>query len=85
MSFPIFIRPQHALIWGLFTRREGYRCVRVTLASGLKLVLVNKEITLSPRSTLPALVTCFIMHDILCNGTRFEVILQFSMESTLNS
>ena len=29
----------------LFTRREGYPCVRVTLASGLKLSLVYKQIS----------------------------------------
>ena len=30
---------------GLFTRREGYRCARVTLASGLKTPLVYKQIS----------------------------------------
>ena len=30
---------------GLFTRREGYPRVRVTLASGLKLALVYKQIS----------------------------------------
>ena len=30
---------------GLFTRREGYPCARVTLASGLKLALVYKQIS----------------------------------------
>ena len=25
------------------------------------------------------------MRDILCNGPRFEIIVQFSMENTLNS
>ena len=25
------------------------------------------------------------MHDILCNGPRFEIILKFSKENTLNS
>ena len=29
---------------GLFTRREGYPCARDTLASGLKLDLVYKQI-----------------------------------------
>ena len=64
----------------------------VTLASGLKLALVYKQIftgraTLSPGSTLPALLTCFVMYmrDILCNGPKFEIILKFSMENTLNS
>ena len=32
-------------IKGLFTRREGYPCARVTLASGLKLTLVYKQIS----------------------------------------
>ena len=30
---------------GLFTRRESYPCARVTLASGLKLALVYKQIS----------------------------------------
>ena len=30
---------------GLFTRREGYPCARVTLASRLKLALVYKQIS----------------------------------------
>ena len=30
---------------GLFTRKEGYRFARVTLTSGLKLVLVYKQIS----------------------------------------
>ena len=42
-------------------------------------------VTLSPGSTLPALLTCFVMRDILCNGPKFEIILKFSMEKTLNS
>ena len=41
-------------------------------ASGLKLALIYKEIsqvrvTLSPGSTLQALLTRFVMPDILCN------------------
>ena len=55
---------------GLFTRREGYTFARVTPASG---------------STLQALLTCFVMRVILCNGPKFETILKFSMENTLNS
>ena len=43
------------------------------------------RVTLSPGSTLPALLTCFVMRDILCNGPKFEIILKFSMENTLNS
>ena len=72
---------------GLFTKREGYPCASVlTLASGFKLCLVYKQISqVSPGSTLPALLTCFVMRDILCNGPRFEIILKFSMENTLNS
>ena len=31
----------------LFTRREGYPCARDTLASGLKLTLVYKQVTLA--------------------------------------
>ena len=42
-------------------------------------------VTLSPGSTLPALLTCFVMRDILCNDPKFEIILKFSMEKTLNS
>ena len=55
---------------GLFTKRERYPCARVTLASGLKLALVYKQIsqvTLSPGSNLPVLLTCFVMRDIQCN------------------
>ena len=56
----------------------------------LKLALVYKQIsqgrvTLSPGSTLPALPTCFVTREILCNGREFEIILRFSMENTLNS
>ena len=46
---------------------------RVTLANGLKIARVYKQISkvglprLSPRSTLPALLSCFFMRDILCN------------------
>ena len=43
------------------------------------------RVTLSPWSTLPALLTCFVMRDILCYGLKFEIILKFSMENTLNS
>ena len=53
------------LEWGLFTRRDGYPCARVTLVSGLKIARVYKpwfhrNVTLSPGSTLPALLTCFV-------------------------
>ena len=38
-----------------------------------------------PGSTLQALMACFVMRDILCKGPKFEIILKFSMENTLNS
>ena len=63
---------------GLFTRKEGYPFARVTLASGLKLALVYKQIS-------QELLTCFVMCNIHCNGPKFEIILKFSMENTLNS
>ena len=73
----------------MFTRREGYPCARVTQAtkevkvsSGLQANFTGR-VTLSPGSTLPALLTCFFMRDILCNGPRLEIILKFSMENTL--
>ena len=43
------------------------------------------RVTLSPGSTLPVLLTRFVMRDSLCNGPKFEIILKFSMENTLNS
>ena len=72
---------------GLFTRREGYTFAKVTLASGFKLALIYKQISQVglPGSTLQALLTCFVMRVILCNGPKFETILKFSMENTLNS
>ena len=77
---------------GLFTRRRGCPCARVTperklgvkVSSGLQANCTGRVI-LSPGSTLAASLTCFIMRDILCNGPRFEIILKFSMENTLNS
>ena len=39
---------------------------------------------MSPGSTLPAFLTCFVMRDILCNGLKFELILKFSMKNTSN-
>ena len=77
---------------GLFTRRGGCPCARVTparklgvkVSSGLQANCTGRVI-LSPGSTLAAFLTCFIMRDILCNGPRFEIILKFSMENTLNS
>ena len=74
------------MIKGLFTRREGYPCATDTLASGLKLALVYKQVTLAiTRVNFTSFATCFVMRYILCNGQRFEIILQFSMENTLNS
>ena len=52
----------------------------VKVSSGLQANLSGR-VTLSPGSTLPALLTCFVMRDILCNGPRFEIILKFSMET----
>ena len=75
---------------GLFTRRGGCPCARVTparklgvkVSSGLQANCTGRVI-LSPGSTLAAFLTRFIMRDILCNGPRFEIILKFSMENTL--
>ena len=39
-SSPIIYIVDQDMAKGLFTRREGYACARVTLASGLKLALV---------------------------------------------
>ena len=57
---------------------------RVKVSSGLQANFTGR-VTLSPRSTLQALLTCFVMRDILCKGPKFEIILKFSMENTLNS
>ena len=65
-------------IQGLFTRREGYPSKRVKVSSGLQ-ENFTRWVTLSPGSTLPALLTCFVMRDILYNGPKFEIILKFSM------
>ena len=54
----------------------------LTLASGLKLALVYKQISQvrspyhynHPPVNLQALLMCFVMHDILCNGPKFEVL-----------
>ena len=63
---------------------EGYPCKRVKVSSGLQANFTG-SVTLSPGPTLPALLTCFVMCDILCNGLKFEIILIFFMENTLNS
>ena len=61
---------------GLFTRREGYPCATVTLASGLKLALVYKHILqVALPYHLGQLYQCyFVMRDISCNGPKFEII-----------
>ena len=56
----------------------------VKVSSGLQANFTGR-ITLSPRSTLPALLTCFVMRDILCNVHDFKQNLKFSMENTLKS
>ena len=63
---------------------EGYPCKWVKVSSGLQANFTGR-VTLSPGSTLPALLTCFVMSDIPCNGLKFEIILMFFMENTLNS
>ena len=63
---------------------EGYPCKRVKVSSGLQANFTG-SVTLSPGPTLPALLTCFVMCDILCNGLKFEIILIFFLENTLNS
>ena len=63
---------------------SGYPSKRVKVSSGLQANFTGM-VTLSPGSTLPALLTCFVVRDILCNGPKFEIILKFSMEKTLNS
>ena len=64
---------------------KGYPSKRVKVSSGLQANFTGR-VNLSPGSTLPALLTCFVMRDILCNGRRFEIlILKFSIENTLNS
>ena len=62
----------------------GYLSKRVKVSSGLQTNFTGM-VTLSPRSTLPALLTCSIIRDILCNGPKFEIIWKFAMEKTLNS
>ena len=49
---------------------------------GLKANFTGR-VTLLPRSTLPALLTCFVMRDILCNGPRFEIRLKVLCEKYL--
>ena len=54
------------------------------VSSGLQANFTGGVI-LSSGSTLPALLTCFDMRDIFCNGQKFEITLKFSVENTLNS
>ena len=56
---------------------SGYPSKRVKVSSGLQ-ANFSSRVTLSPGSTLLALLTCFVMRDILCNGPRFEIILKFT-------
>ena len=61
--------------------REGYPCAtgypnkQVKVSSGFEANFTCR-VTLSPGSMLPALLTCFIMRDILCNGPKFGIILE---------
>ena len=70
-QFPIYYKGSKASqLWvsSCSARREGYPCARVTLASGLKLALVYRQISQvglphQPGQlymTLPALLTCFV-------------------------
>ena len=45
----------------------------------------TSRVTLSPWSNLQALLTCYVMRDIFCNGSKFEIMLKLSMENTSNS
>ena len=46
---------------------QRYVSKRVKVSCGLQAHFTG-TVTLSPRSTLPALLTCFVRRDILCNG-----------------
>ena len=48
-----------------------YPSQRVNVSSGLQANFTGR-VTLSPGSTLPALLTCFVMRDILCNVHHFK-------------
>ena len=60
---------------GLFTRREGNPCARVTLASGLKLALVYKQISQVGLPYHPGQLYQ------LCWRPKFEIILKFPIET----
>ena len=62
---------------------QGYPSKRVKGSSGLQANFTGK-VTLSPGSTLPALLTCFVMRDSLCNGPKFEENTK-TQKNTLNS
>ena len=64
----------------------GYPSKWVKVSSGLQ-ANFSARVTLSPLSTLQALLTGFVMRDILCNSPIFEIILkfEFSVENTFNS
>ena len=65
---------------------QGYPSKLVKVRPGLQANFYGTGVvTLSPGSTLSVLLTCFVMRDILCNGPKFEIILKFSMEKTLDS
>ena len=74
----------YATIYSFCDRGE-----RVTLASGLKLALVYKQISQVglpyTRVNFTSIVDVFIMRDILYNGPKFEITLKFSIENTFNS
>ena len=76
----------YATTYSFYDREESYPSKRVKVSSGLYLQAnVTGRVTLSLGSTLQALLTCFVMRDILCNGPKFEITLKFSMKNTLNS
>ena len=82
---------------GLFTRREGYPCGRVTLASGLKIARVYKQnfhsssypITRVNFASFTDMFRLAWPHktviSILCNFQDLKENLEFSAENTINS
>ena len=55
----------------------GYPSKWLKVSSGLQANFTGR-VTLSPGSSLPALLTCFVMRDILCNVQDWK----FPMENT---
>ena len=51
----------------------GYPSKRVKVSSGLQANFTGR-VTLSGGSTLPALLTCFVIRDILCTRPKVEII-----------